>query len=146
MVYLDVASLYDYTTLSIPVEIIRGKEEGPVLFVSAALHGDEINGTEIIKRLLNRNIYKNLKGTLIAVPIVNVFGFNSRSRYLPDRRDLNRSFPGSREGSLASRLAYLFMKEVVKKCMVPIPLQPPPGWVGLRAEQKGYGGRQEGRV
>ncbi|MFK8139331.1 MAG: succinylglutamate desuccinylase/aspartoacylase family protein [Bdellovibrionales bacterium] len=116
IVNIDVASLYDYTKLSIPVEIIRGKEPGPILFISAAMHGDEINGTEIIKRILNRKIYKNLKGTLIAVPIVNVFGFNTRSRYLPDRRDLNRSFPGSKNGSLAGRLAHLFMKEIVKKC------------------------------
>lgn len=116
IVHLDVASLYDYTKLSIPVEVIRGEQEGPVLFISAALHGDEINGTEIVKRLLNKKIYKNLKGTLIAVPIVNVFGFNTRSRYLPDRRDLNRSFPGSKDGSLAGRLANLFMREIVKKC------------------------------
>lgn len=116
IVQLDVASLYDYTRISIPVEIIRGKQEGPTLFISAALHGDEINGTEIIKRLLNRKIFKNLKGTLIAVPVVNVFGFNTRSRYLPDRRDLNRSFPGSKDGSLAGRLANVFMKEVVRKC------------------------------
>jgi predicted deacylase len=86
------------------------------MFISAAIHGDEINGVEIIKRVLRRPILKKLKGTLIAVPIVNVFGYNNRSRYLPDRRDLNRSFPGTKEGSLASRLAYIFMKEVVEKC------------------------------
>lgn len=114
--FLEVAALYDYTKLSIPVEIIRGKENGPVLFVSAAIHGDEINGVEIIKKLLKKQSLNHLKGTLIAVPVVNVFGFNNKSRYLPDRRDLNRSFPGSANGSLASRLAHTFMKEIISKC------------------------------
>ena len=114
-VLLESAALYDYTKLSIPVEIIRGKEPGPTLFISAAIHGDEINGVEVIRRLMKKTFLKNIKGTLILVPIVNVFGFNYKSRYLPDRRDLNRSFPGSRRGSLASRLAYVFMKEIVNK-------------------------------
>jgi predicted deacylase len=112
---LDVAKLYDFTEMNIPIEVVRGKKEGPVLFVCAAVHGDEINGTEIIKRLLSHKSLKRIKGTLIAVPIVNVFGFNTKSRYLPDRRDLNRSFPGVKGGSLASQLAYKFMKEVVSK-------------------------------
>jgi len=115
-VQIDVAGLYDCTVMGIPVEVIRGSEAGPTLFISAALHGDEINGTEIIKRVLGRRIFKNLKGTLIAVPIVNVFGFNALSRYLPDRRDLNRSFPGSKNGALASQLADVFLKEIVAKC------------------------------
>jgi uncharacterized protein len=113
---LDIASLYDYTKLSLPVEVVRGKQEGPVLFVSAAIHGDELNGIEIIKRLLQRPALKRIRGTLIAVPVVNVFGFNDRSRYLPDRRDLNRCFPGNTTGSLGSRLAHVFMKEIVRKC------------------------------
>lgn len=115
-VQLFVASLYDYTDVSIPIEVIRGQEPGPVLFISAAIHGDEINGVEIIKRVLASPQLKKIKGTLIAVPVVNVFGFNNLSRYLPDRRDLNRCFPGSRDGSLASRLAFTFMREVVNKC------------------------------
>ncbi len=115
-VFLDVGALYDYTNLSIPIEVIRGDKEGPVMFVSAAIHGDEINGVEIIKRLLHFLKNKKIKGTLIVVPVVNVFGFNLKSRYLPDRRDLNRSFPGSKKGSLAKRLAYVFMKQVVEKC------------------------------
>ncbi len=115
-IFLDLASLYDYTQLNIPIEVIRGRREGPTLFISAAIHGDEINGVEIIKRLLQRPILKKLKGTLIAVPVVNVFGFNHKSRYLPDRRDLNRSFPGNAQGSLASRIADVFMKEIVSKC------------------------------
>ena len=113
---LEIASLYDYTKLTIPIEVIRGKEEGPVIFISAAIHGDEINGVEIIKRLLKRPSLKKLKGTLIAIPVVNVFGFNNKSRYLPDRRDLNRCFPGSLKGSLGSRLARVFMNEIVSKC------------------------------
>lgn len=112
---IRVAKLYDFTGMNVPVEVVRGTEAGPVLFISAAIHGDEINGVEIIKRLLNHNALKHIKGTLIAVPIVNVFGFNTKSRYLPDRRDLNRSFPGNSEGSLASQLAYMFLQEVVKK-------------------------------
>ncbi len=113
---LFVASQYDYTPLSIPVRVIRGKSNGPTLFVSAAMHGDELNGVETIRRLLKSPQLKRLKGTLIAIPIVNVFGFNNGSRYLPDRRDLNRSFPGSANGSLASQMANLFMKEIVTKC------------------------------
>lgn len=112
---LSVAKLYDFTEMNIPVEVVRGKKNGPVLFVSAAIHGDEINGTEIIKRLLTSKSLKNIKGTLIAVPIVNVFGFNTKSRYLPDRRDLNRSFPGNKNGSLAAQLAHTLMKEIVSK-------------------------------
>lgn len=115
-VYLDIASLYDYTKLTVPVEVIRGKDDGPILFISAAIHGDEINGVEIIKRLLQKPALKKLKGTLIAVPVVNVFGFNTNSRYLPDRRDLNRCFPGQLNGSLGSRLAKIFMNEIVSKC------------------------------
>jgi Predicted deacylase len=113
---LNVARLYDFTEMNIPVEVICGKKEGPRLFISAAIHGDEINGVEIIKRLLNHKALKNICGTLYAVPIVNVFGYNNKSRYLPDRRDLNRHFPGSQNGSLAGQLAYTFMSEIVKHC------------------------------
>lgn len=113
---IDVVPLYDFTNMTIPVEVIRGMQEGPILFISAAVHGDEINGVKIINRLLRLKAIKKIKGTLIVVPIVNVFGFTSRSRYLPDRRDLNRSFPGSEEGSLAARLANKFMKEIVREC------------------------------
>jgi len=98
-----------------PVKVIRGRRAGPVLFVSAAIHGDELNGVEIIRRLLRRPAIRSLRGTLLAVPIVNVHGFIDQSRYLPDRRDLNRSFPGSPKGSIAARLANTFLKEVVLK-------------------------------
>ncbi len=114
---LPVAKLFDYTEMSIPVEIIRGKEDGPILFLSAAIHGDEINGIESIKRMLSkRKAFSKLKGTLIAVPIVNIFGFNRNIRYLPDRRDLNRCFPGSANGSLGGQIAKIFMDEIVNKC------------------------------
>ncbi len=113
---LPIAQLYTHTEMSLPVHVVHGKKDGPVLFVSAAIHGDEINGVEIVRRLLKLKLLNNLKGTLIAIPIVNVYGFINRSRYLPDRRDLNRSFPGSYSGSLASHLARLFMDEIVAKC------------------------------
>lgn len=114
--FLDVAKLYDFTDMNIPIEVVRGKEDGPILFVSGAIHGDEINGVEIVRRLLTKKALKNIKGTLVAVPIVNVYGFNTNSRYLPDRRDLNRSFPGSPKGSLASQIADIFLNDVVAKC------------------------------
>jgi len=101
---------------AIPVRVIRGRSKGPVLFVSAAIHGDELNGIEIIRRLGNLSLLKKLRGTLILVPVVNVYGLNTLSRYLPDRRDLNRSFPGSTKGSLAARIAKLFFDEIVAKC------------------------------
>ncbi len=114
---LKVAKLFDHTEMTIPVEVIRGKEDGPKMFISAAIHGDELNGVEVIKRLLaHKKILSHIKGTLIAVPIVNMFGFNRNVRYLPDRRDLNRVFPGSKRGSLAAQIAYKFMNEIVKKC------------------------------
>ena len=112
---LPIADLSTHTPITMPVEVIHGRKEGPRLFVCAALHGDEINGVEVIRRLLRLSALKRLRGTLIAVPIVNVPGFLSQSRYLPDRRDLNRSFPGSPRGSLAARLARLFLDEVVAK-------------------------------
>jgi predicted deacylase len=104
------------TPMSMPVQVVHGRRPGPRLFVNAAVHGDEINGVEIIRRLLNLGALRHIRGTLVAVPVVNVFGFVSLSRNLPDRRDLNRSFPGSARGSLAGRLANLFLGEIVAKC------------------------------
>ncbi|MEB3882819.1 succinylglutamate desuccinylase/aspartoacylase family protein [Lyngbya sp. CCY1209] len=112
---IPVARLPTQTMLSLPVVAINGFADGPTLWVSAAIHGDELNGVEIIHRVLQQISPHKLRGTLIAVPIVNVFGFIEQSRYLPDRRDLNRSFPGSKRGSLASRLANLFMEEIVSR-------------------------------
>lgn len=110
---LPVADLYTHTPVHLPVRVLHGKKPGPVLWVSAALHGDEINGVEIVRRVLRHKGISRLAGTLIAVPIVNTLAFLHQSRYLPDRRDLNRSFPGSERGSLAARLAHLLLTEVV---------------------------------
>lgn len=112
--------LSDHTNLHMPVHVLHGKRPGPTVFVSSCIHGDEIIGLEVSRRLLRAAPLKSLKGTLLVVPIVNGFGFINRSRYLPDRRDLNRSFPGRPEGSLASRLAHLFMTQVVERCDVGI--------------------------
>lgn len=112
---IPVADLYTHTKLTMPVTVIRSREPGPIMFVSAAVHGDELNGVEIIRRVLRLRQLRRLRGTLIAVPIVNVHGFLRNSRYLPDRRDLNRSFPGSSNGSLAGRLAKVFIDEIVLK-------------------------------
>ncbi|TNJ40760.1 succinylglutamate desuccinylase/aspartoacylase family protein [Phaeobacter sp. B1627] len=112
---LPVSVLSDHTPVTMSAHVIHGAEEGPTLFVSAAVHGDEVIGVEIARRLLRSRQFARLKGTLIVVPIVNTFGFLNHSRYLPDRRDLNRCFPGSETGSLASRLAHLFMKEIVER-------------------------------
>ncbi|MFW6198438.1 MAG: M14 family metallopeptidase, partial [Acidobacteriota bacterium] len=113
---LPVARLPTQQMLSLPVKVLHGSRPGPRLWLSAAIHGDEVNGVEIIRRVLDAVRPEELAGTVVAVPIVNVFGFVQQSRYLPDRRDLNRSFPGSRRGSLAARLARLFLTEVVERC------------------------------
>ena len=110
---LPIADLSIRVPITMPVHVINGRRAGPVLFVSAALHGDEIIGVEIIRRVMELNALKRLRGALIAVPIVNVPGFLNLSRYLPDRRDLNRSFPGSARGSLAARLANMFLDQVL---------------------------------
>ncbi len=112
---LPVSRLPTQTLLSLPVTVVNGVETGPKLWLSAAIHGDELNGVEIISQVLAKIRPEKLRGTIIAVSIVNVFGFIEQSRYLPDRRDLNRSFPGSETGSMASRLANLFMREIVER-------------------------------
>jgi predicted deacylase len=109
---VEVPTLYSHATLNIPVQVVHGRHGGPRLLLTAALHGDEINGVEIIRRVLRRKALNRLRGTLIAVPVVNVYGFIFQSRYLPDRRDLNRVFPGNEGGSMAARLAYTFLNEI----------------------------------
>ena len=113
---IPVARLPTGTALSLPITVLRGKHPGPTIWLSGAVHGDEVNGTEIVRRVVREVDPKGLRGSIIAVPIVNVYGFVERSRYLPDRRDLNRSFPGSASGSLASRLAHLFLEQIVSLC------------------------------
>lgn len=112
---IPVSVLSNHTPMNLQVHVIHGRQPGPVMFVSAAVHGDEIIGVEIVRRLLKAPSSRRIKGTLLCVPIVNGFGFINQSRYLPDRRDLNRSFPGSVKGSLAGQLAHLFMTEVVER-------------------------------
>lgn len=112
---LPVSVLSDHTPVTMSVHVVHGRRPGPTLFVSAAVHGDEVIGVEIARRLLRSPQLDTLRGTLLVVPIVNAFGFLNHSRYLPDRRDLNRSFPGKEHGSLAGRLANLFMKEIVQR-------------------------------
>lgn len=114
-IHLPAVRLHTHTPIEIPVHILHGKHHGPVLFITAALHGDEINGVEIIRRILASSRLKNLHGTLIAIPISNLYGFINLSRYLPDRRDLNRCFPGSPKGSLGSRITNLILEEIISK-------------------------------
>lgn len=113
---LPAAQLFTHTPLDMPVEVIHGKRAGPVLLVCAAIHGNELNGVEIIRRLRTLRALNSLRGTLVLVPVVNLHGFIDKSRYLPDRRDLNRCFPGNETGSLGSRIAHLFFEEIVRKC------------------------------
>ena len=115
VIRVPVSRRYTAGEVFLPVSVLHGRKAGPRLFVSAAIHGDEINGVEIVRRLLKRPLLKKLHGTLIAVPVVNVYGFTAQTRYLPDRRDLNRCFPGSATGSLAARLARTFLEEVVER-------------------------------
>ena len=99
---IPVAKLPTGTSLTLPIMVVNGAKPGPTVWISAAVHGDEVNGVEIIGRVLEKLAPRELAGCLITVPIVNVFGFNAQSRYLPDRRDLNRSFPGLERGSVAA--------------------------------------------
>lgn len=121
-VNLPVSTLSDHTPVTLSAHVVHGRQDGPVVFISAGIHGDEVIGVEIVRRLLRAKTLKSLRGTLIVVPIVNTFGFLNHSRYLPDRRDLNRCFPGSPNGSLASRLAHIFLNDIVARCSLGIDL------------------------
>ncbi len=119
---LPITRLVTGAEVDLPVRVVHGREDGPTVWIDAAIHGDEAVGVEVVRQVLADLDPRTLRGTLIAVPIVNVLGFMTGSRYLPDRRDLNRSFPGSARGSLAGRIAHLMMTEVVAKCSVGIDL------------------------
>ncbi len=121
-VELPIGTLTDHTPVKLPVHVFHGRKPGPCILICAAVHGDEIIGVEIIRRLLGQSALKKIRGTLLVVPIVNAFGFLTRSRYLPDRRDLNRFFPGNENGSLASQLAAIFLKQVVARVDLAIDL------------------------
>ncbi|HEX6199570.1 MAG TPA: succinylglutamate desuccinylase/aspartoacylase family protein [Thermoanaerobaculia bacterium] len=112
---LGVSEYYTAEPLVIPVTVVRGHRPGPVLFLTAAVHGDELNGVAIIRGLLIDQDFTDLAGTLIAVPVVNVPGFLGQSRTLPDNRDLNRSFPGNAEGSFTARVAHRIFQDVVRR-------------------------------
>jgi hypothetical protein len=111
---IDMGATYDFTDVYMPVEVVRGKKDGPTLFISSTIHGDEINGIETLRNLLRMPEIKNpLRGTIIIIPILNVISFINGSRDLPDEKDLNRCFPGSKTGSLGSRIAYDLIKQVI---------------------------------
>ncbi len=110
---LVISKLPSGTVIEIPAYVFRSVNDGPVVLLMAGMHGDEVNGTEVIRRMLTRKILYPLKGTIIAVPVLNIYGFLNFSREVPDGKDVNRSFPGNRDGSLASRVAHRFMKEVM---------------------------------
>jgi len=108
----DVAKLHTRNSIKVPIFIERGKKDGPVLLLLGGVHGDEINGVEIVRRIIRNKINKPARGTIICIPVFNIFGFLHSSRKFPDGRDLNRVFPGSQKGSLASQFAYEFKKEI----------------------------------
>jgi uncharacterized protein len=122
LVEVPVARLPTATRLNLPIMVLNGQRPGPKLWLSAVVHGDELNGLEIIRRVLEEVRPRRLAGMLLAVPVVNVFVMMTETRYLPDRRDLNRSFPGSPKGSLTAQLANLFMTNVVAACDMGIDL------------------------
>ncbi|WP_084272152.1 MULTISPECIES: succinylglutamate desuccinylase/aspartoacylase family protein [Thalassospira] len=115
LVDIPISLLSNHTPVNLTVSVVHGKRPGPVIFVSGAVHGDEIVGVEVIRRVLKSSALRGMRGTLLAVPVVNAFGFLNHTRYLPDRRDLNRSFPGHSRGSLAGQLAHLFLSEIVER-------------------------------
>ncbi|MFY8068469.1 MAG: succinylglutamate desuccinylase/aspartoacylase family protein [Flavobacterium sp.] len=110
---MEIAKLHTMTKLKIPIIVERSKLAGPTVLFTACLHGDEINGTEIVRQLIVQKINKPKRGTIICIPIINIFGFINKTREFPDGRDLNRVFPGSKTGSLASRFAYYILKDII---------------------------------
>lgn len=110
---LDIARLHTRTMIEVPVIVSRGKKPGPIILLNAGIHGDEVNGVEIVRQIISKGFHKPDCGTVVCIPVLNVFGFLHKTREFPDGRDLNRVFPGSKEGSLASRFAYVLMKEIV---------------------------------
>jgi len=113
MTRLNISTLPSGTNINIPVHVFRAPEDGPVMLLMAGMHGDEVNGIEIIRRLLRQKLLHPQRGTIIAIPVLNIYGFLNFSREVPDGKDVNRSFPGHKRGSLASRVAYTFVKEIL---------------------------------
>jgi len=114
--YLTIAESSSGAGVRLPIYVWRGKQDGPTVCVTAAVHGDEINGTGAIRQLAREQPFSIVAGTLVLVPVVNILGFERHSRYLPDRRDLNRAFPGSSQGSQTARLAGSFFDQVIRRC------------------------------
>lgn len=112
-VNFNLAKLYTTSTVEVPIIIERAKEKGPVVLITSGIHGDEINGVEIVRQIIAKKINKPKKGTIICIPVLNIFGFLDMKRAFPDGRDLNRVFPGNPRGSLASRFAYQFVKKIL---------------------------------
>lgn len=110
---MEIAKLHNTAELKIPIIVRRSKIDGPVVLFSAGIHGDEINGVEIVRQLITKKINKPKRGTIICIPVINMFGFLNKSRKFPDGRDLNRVFPGSKNGSLASRFAYHMLTDIL---------------------------------
>ena len=110
---LNMAKLYTTTSVEVPVIIERSKSPGPVVLITAGIHGDELNGVEIVRQIISKEINKPKCGTTICIPVVNVFGFLNMAREFPDGRDLNRMFPGTKNGSLAGRFAFQFVQEIL---------------------------------
>ena len=110
---IKIARLPSHTQIDTPIFVHRALEDGPVLALMAGMHGDEINGVEIVRRMLDSDLNRAKRGTVVCMPIVNVYGFLNYSREVPDGKDINRSFPGNKTGSLASRVAYHLMREVI---------------------------------
>ncbi len=110
---LETVRLHTRTPIDVPVFVERAKQDGPVLLITAGIHGDEVNGVEIVRKAIAENLLRPEKGTVICIPVLNVFGFLNQSREFPDGKDLNRVFPGTPKGSLASQFAYTFMNEIV---------------------------------
>jgi predicted deacylase len=124
---LPLPELFSCAPMYMPIKVVHGKEAGPTLLVTAAMHGNELNGAEIINRLLKSSQLKKLKGTLIAVPIMNVYGFVNKTRTMPGGAQLNTQFPGSPNGTHAARLAHLFCSEIFSLADYCIDLQT--GWL-----------------
>ncbi|WP_378179802.1 succinylglutamate desuccinylase/aspartoacylase family protein [Aquimarina sp. SS2-1] len=110
---LDIAKLHTRTKIEVPIIIERAEKDGPCILITGGIHGDELNGVEIVRQIISKKFNKPEKGTVICIPVVNIFGFLNQTREFPDGRDLNRVFPGSKRGSLASRFAYHLMTEIV---------------------------------
>ncbi|MEM9829540.1 MAG: succinylglutamate desuccinylase/aspartoacylase family protein [Bacteroidota bacterium] len=114
-VEVNISRLPSRSPIDIYITIARAKQTGPVLLLMGGLHGDEINGVEIVRRIVEQNLHQPIRGTVICIPIINIYGFINFSRYVPDGKDVNRSFPGNKNGSLASRVAYYLTKDIIPK-------------------------------